>query len=138
LPQQNDFKLVHQPGKNKFFSRFELIGVLFIGLITTLLVSLTCIYTSEHGNGIDYARGLTLAMLSFMSVAITFGLGGFKTITSRIVILLIILFTILFVQLPFISKLFGFEPLHLSGWLLVILAGLLTWILTLLSADYKT
>lgn len=137
LPQRNELKPVHQPGKNKFFSRFELIGIVFIGLITTLLVSLTFIYTSEHGSGVDYARGLTLAMLSFMSVAITLGLGGVKTITSRFVVLVIIVFTILVVQLPFVSKLFGFEPLHLSGWLLVILAGLLTWILTLLSAAHK-
>jgi Ca2+-transporting ATPase len=130
LPQRSLPKLSHPLEKNKFFSRLDLVGIIFVGLVTTSLISLTFIYTSEYGAGTEYARGLTLAMLNFMSIAITLGLSGFKAGSSRIVTIVIIIFTILFIQLPFFSKLFGFEPLYFSSWLLVIFAGILTWVLT--------
>jgi Ca2+-transporting ATPase len=129
LPHQNMPELKRHSGKNKFFSWPDLIEIFLIGLVTTILISVTFIYTSQYGLGTDYARGLTLAMLSFMSVAITLGLSGFKTKTVRMVISIILLLTVLFIQMPFTSTLFGFVPLYFSSWLLTVFAGFITWFL---------
>ncbi len=130
LPPVNTLGLTHQTTKNHFFSRPDVVKIMLVGLATTTLISLTFVYTLKKGLGTDYARTLVLAMLSFMSIAITIGLSGLKTRTSRHVVLMITMLTLLLIQLPIASTLFDFIPLHFSSWLIIVMAAFITWVLT--------
>ncbi|RUR19491.1 cation-transporting P-type ATPase [Legionella sp. km535] len=129
LPEDNGLGLKERNTNYNFFSPGDWKKIMFIGVVTTMMVTISFIFYLKQGYTDNYARALILAMLSAISIGITIALNGLNLRGKRIIIYMIALCTLLFIQLPVFADVLGFVPLHLLSWLLVLLAGFITWIM---------
>lgn len=129
LPEDNGLGLKERNTNYNFFSPGDWKKIMFIGVVTTMMVTISFIFTLKQGYADNYARALILAMLSAISIGITIALNGLNLRGKRIIIYMIALCTLLFIQLPVFADVLDFVPLHLLSWLLVLLAGFITWIM---------
>ncbi len=129
-PESKTLAPLNSQVNNHFFHNRDWFRVGGIGLYTTLLVSLSYVLILKAGGSVDYARALALSLLCFTSAALTIGLSGFRTLTSRIVTLTTVITTILLVQIPMLNHLLDLQPLSLTTWAFVMISSLLTIRLT--------
>lgn len=109
-----------------FFSNRDRLDITVIGFLSTLLVILSFIIIFKKTRNIEHARAFSLATLAFTSAALTAGLSGFRTLTSRIITLGTMLFSVIFIQTPGLTKLFYVTPLHWHDWLVVVVSAVVT------------
>lgn len=122
LPDDGTRRLYKGSG---IFSRYDVMRIVMTGLVTTLLLCGCFVKTLPQG--IMHARTLVLAILAFMSIAITIGLAGFKTRTTRLTIFFILIMLLTLIQIPFFAAILDFTPLSLREWGFVLLAAIITW-----------
>lgn len=130
LPASKKLEPAKPRSKIHFFYFRDWLGIVAIGIYTTLLVTLSYTLILKNGGNIEYARGLALAMLGFTSAALTLGLSGFRNLTSKIVTIATLTSTILLIQIPLFEQLLGLKSLSLKDWLVVSTSSVIITILT--------
>lgn len=132
LPRTKKLEAVRPQIKIHFFSRRNKLGILLTGIVTTVFVIYSYIFIIKTTNSVEHARGFALAALGFISAGLTMGLSRLKTWTARIITVATIISSVLFIQWPLLNKFLSLSALHLNEWLVVIMIGILTAVLSLL------
>ena len=73
---------------------------------------------------VDHGRAMALAILTLSSASLTTALGGLRTLTGRIVVVLTVAMSIILTQIPALAAVLDIEPLHMDDWALATAASL--------------
>lgn len=127
IPQSKKLEATKLQRKVRFFSSRDWMGIITIGLYTTLMVTLTYILIIKLNGSQEYARGFSLAILAFTSAALTVGLGGFRTTVARVISISSAFSIIIILQMPMFKSFLNVHSLSLKDWLIVLLSSVLTF-----------
>ena len=129
LPITNTLEPIAKETQFHFFSTKQWANIVYFGLVTTSMITITFVTALRSGVEANYARALILAILSWMSIAITLSLSSYRFKMTRAVTSMIALCTLLFIQVPFFSQWFACMPLAVSSWMLVFSFAFLSWLM---------
>lgn len=130
LPASKQLDPISRTGsKIHFFSRRDWLGMISIGIYTTLLVTFSYILTLKIDQNVEYARGMAFTLLGFTSAILTIGLSGLRSLISMVITSGTLLLSISLVQIPVLAKLLSLHPIDLKGWVFILISSALTAIL---------
>ena len=89
-------------------------------------------YGVGEPGGVEHARALAVAGLTFASAALTAALSRLRTWVARSIAGGTVVLSILLIQTPPLARLLHMQPLHWDDWGLVVAAGALPALLPLL------
>ena len=101
-----------------FFDRRQWLTIILVGAAITVVIVWSFERSFGAGHHVDHARAMALIVLTFASAAITAVLSRLRGTSAKAVIGLTVLSSVLFVQVPGLSRLMHLSPLHLDDWLI--------------------
>ncbi len=96
----------------RFFTGRETGAIVAAGGLLTLLVLAGYAFSLSGPGGVEHARAMALAILTFASAALASVLSGLRTGGSRLVVASTIVSTLLLVETPPLARLLHVTPLH--------------------------
>lgn len=123
-------KIIHRQ-KIKFFDKLDWVRITTIGAMTTILITVSYVVLLQQEASPQHARAFALGLLSAISAGITGGLSKCKTKVANFIILLTLILIFIVIQTP-ISSLIDVTPLDLTDWILILIVGVITSVLTLI------
>jgi len=107
----------------RFFARREWALILAAGLLLTAVVAFG--YARSLGaGGVEHARAMALAALTFASAALAATLSRLRTWTSRVVSGATVAVSAAVIQVPALAALVHVKPLHADDWAIAVVGGL--------------
>jgi Ca2+-transporting ATPase len=110
-------------GPLRFFTTFEWLVIVLTGAMVAGFVAGGYVRSFETGH-VDHGRAMALAILTLSSASLTTALGGLRTLTGRIVVVLTVAMSIILTQIPALAAVLDIEPLHMDDWALATAASL--------------
>jgi Ca2+-transporting ATPase len=119
-------------GRARFFARRDVVVIAMVGALITAFITLGFSYSVEERGGVEHARALAVAGLTFSSAALTAALSRLRTWAARSIAGGTVGLSILLIQTPPLARLLHMQPLHWDDWGLVVAASALPALLPLL------
>lgn len=129
LPETKILEPINREVKPRFFSNKDWVNIILMGVITTAFVMVGFIFIYKKTSNIAYARSFIMAILGFLSAALTIGLSRLRTKIAQAVALGTLVLTIAPIQIPFISEMLFLQTLTLADWSVVTFFALFVMIL---------
>ncbi len=114
LPASDRLDRVVRPKRLRFFSGHETWTIWAGGALLTVLVLAGYARSLSDPGGVEHARAMALATLTFASAALASVLSGLRTAGSRLIAGGTILSTLLLVESPPLARLLHLTPLHMG------------------------
>lgn len=132
-------KLAYEPRTKqiRFFTKRQWLVITLVGLMVTLIVTLTYVHSLGTGYDVDHARAVALISLIVASAGITAALSRMRTRATWYIITITVSLSLLLVQTPVLSEFLHLAPLHIDDWLLAIAGGIITAAFVTLGSDRK-
>jgi Ca2+-transporting ATPase len=108
----------------RFFDPRQWVTIAAAGILVAAVVAGSYVRSLGAGYDVEHARAMALVALAAASAGITAQLTRLRGAAARIVIAATLGLTFLLVQVPLLSKLLHFAPLHADDWVLALGAGL--------------
>jgi Ca2+-transporting ATPase len=124
LPQKR-LERLRRTRRARFFSGREWTEIGLVGLLGTLLVSLSFDRSLGASLDVEHARAMALVSLVGFGVTLTASLSGLRTRTAIVMTMASLALAVLLVQTKLLSDLLHLSPLHLDDWVIGIAGGLL-------------
>jgi Ca2+-transporting ATPase len=121
-------------GRARFFGWRDVVVIGAVGMLITALITLGFGYSVAGPDGVEHARALAVAGLTFASAALTAALSRLRTWVARSISGGTVALSILLIQTPPLARLLHMQPLHSDDWGLVVAASALPALLPLLFA----
>ena len=123
LPPSRRLQRVDARRDARFFTRREWTLILVVGLVLTGMIVFG--YARSLGaGGVEHARAMALATLTFASAALAATLSRLRTWTSRVVSGATVAVSAVVIQVPALAALVHVKPLHPDDWAIAVLGGL--------------
>lgn len=129
FPKNSNLEPIARNKKIRFFSNKEWFSILVIGVYTTLVVLFGYVLIFQDNVSTEYLRSYAIANIGFFSAGITIGLNGFRSLVTRVITSLTVLFIVMLIQIPTFSSLLSLEPLKPEAWAAVVGSAIITWLL---------
>lgn len=103
-----------------FFSRKELLKLLFIGTAFTLVVILNYVYALREISDLGHARARIMWMLCLWSISLIISLGNLRSMAPRLICCLTLGLSVVLIQVPSVSTILHLTPIHFPDWLVLV------------------
>lgn len=113
-----------------FFSKFQWFMILLVGGVMTAAVVFGYVRSLSSVNDVDHARTMAIVILIVASSAVTLGLSFKRSKKASLMAAGLTAATVLAAQLPVTAQFLHLTPLHWDDWLIAVLGGLLTGLLS--------
>lgn len=110
-------------GNINFFEKKDWIRILTVGVISTIIITLSYFVLLNQNDTVEHARAFAFALLAVASASFTIALTKCKTKIANIVIFFTLLIIFCVIQIPFINSIFDITPLYLHDWLIILFFG---------------
>lgn len=131
MPLDKGLSQTHRVEEKTFFETRHWVNIFITGLVVTCMVFAAYMFSLGDNNDINHARTMAMFMLITTSVAVVGILSQLSGKSSKIIIAITLIVSMLIIQTPAVSALFHMTPLHLSDLLICISAAafiaLLLW-----------
>ncbi len=101
-----------------FFDRRQWFTIILVGAAITVVIVWSFERSLGAGLHVEHARAMALIVLTLASAAITAVLSRLRGTSAKAVIGLTVLSSVVFVQVPALSRIMHLSPLHLDDWLI--------------------
>ena len=116
----------------QFFARRDWAVIGAAGMLITVLIIAGYSDSVAERGGVEHARAVAIAGLTFASAALTAALSRLRTWVARAIAGGTVGFSILLIQIPGLARLLHMQPLHWDDWGRVLAASTLPALLPLL------
>jgi Ca2+-transporting ATPase len=116
----------------RFFRYSDWAVILLTGALITIVIIWSFVRSLGVGYDVGHARTMALVALTAASAGVTVALSGLKGRLARMTVALTLLGSVTLVQVPMLSALLHFEPLHRDDWAIAAGAGFLAALIPML------
>jgi len=132
--EKNDSDLSH---RKSFFSRRDIVFIFAIALSFTAFLIFSYVTGVLENQDVGHGRAKSMALLSFWSAAIVIVLTKGRTLTSKFLIMITLVTSIVLIQNQWLAKILHLTPLHIFDWGKVFAIALVFLIILFLSNRTK-
>lgn len=104
--------------QDRFFDQGQWVTIVLVGAVITTAVIWSFARSFDSGQQVEHARATAMVVLTFASAGITAGLSALRGLTAKAVVALTVLSSVVFVQVPTLSRVMHLAPLHLDDWII--------------------
>lgn len=137
LPTRGELDYQPRAAQLRFFTPWQWVGIVLVGLVATGVVTATYIRGLGTGLDINHARAMALIALTVTSAAITAVLSRLRSRMAWGIVVATLGLSLTLVQTPVLAELLHLAPLHFDDWLLAIAGGLVAAVFAALGSVHQ-